>query len=133
MEERLIAFACKPTAENQSALADAMIRGTLFVEVDPSSLDPTTGEPAQGEVELWTVETPAGGNALAVYTSKTAFMSAFNDGKSHRYLGFKGDSLLGKNGDKPFALNWGIDPHVVFPAKFFRLAGSPAGAGPGQR
>lgn len=103
------------------------------MRVDPSSLDPKTGTPGADGARIAMVETIDGAQALGVYTSKKALFAAFEDGEPLYYFAYQGDSFLGVNGQRAIAVNWGIDPHVLFEPNFFKLAAPSADAVPNER
>ncbi|MBP7704762.1 MAG: SseB family protein [Caulobacter sp.] len=121
LEERLLVYSCKPTRENKVALGEALLRAKLYVHVDKEDIDRATGRFTTPTPRLLHIPLGDGQMALAIYSSKTTFTTAFNDGAEHAYAGAPAETVLPMTMGKAFTLNWGADPHIIFPAGFVRI------------
>lgn len=109
LEEKILAFACKPSDATMTDLANTLMASKLYVKVKED------GDPQTGRVAVWVVPLADGSKALAVYSSKDALARSFTSNEEHRYNAYTAKGILEMTGDSSLALNWGYDPHVVFP------------------
>ncbi|WP_396593203.1 SseB family protein [Brevundimonas sp. R86498] len=121
LESAVVAFAHSPTPATEASLGRSLLGSTVYVRVDDASVDDRTESASSRTIQVWSVTLPDGRAALAVYTSKTAFASAFRDEPRSNYIGLSGRAALELASiDQPVAINWGVDPHVYWEAGLTR-------------
>jgi hypothetical protein len=120
IERAVVAFADHPTPENEAAVGAALLQSRVYVRIDDGT---ARRFPAlkDGQVNVWTVKLPDGRRALAIYTSKARFQTAFAEEGSIPTMSLNGRrALLLAGPDQPIALNWGVSPHVQWDPVFTR-------------
>ena len=120
LERAVLSFAASPTPENEIDLGRSLLTSTVYVRVE-SALTVQPPGSASTQINVWSVTLPDGRAAIAIYTSKSAFASAFREEPRANYIGLSGSAALELAAtDQPIAINWGVDPHVVWDARLTR-------------
>lgn len=117
LERALVAFADNPTAGTQTAVASVLVTSIVYVKVEKSDLPGLAARTNEG-MSVWSVQLADGGQAIALFTSKERLAQAFAHEPEIAYAGMDGVAALEMAKDSKVALNWGLDPHMLWGPDF---------------
>jgi len=121
LERAVFSFAARPTPDAESGIGRSLLRSTVYVRLEHALIEQRPADLSSRQINVWSVTLPDGRKALAIYTSKAAFASAFRDEGHANYIGLSGRAALELAAtDQPIAINWGVDPHIVWDAALTR-------------
>ena len=117
LERALVTFADNPTPGTQTAVASALVTSVVYVKVEKSDLPGLAARTNEG-MSVWSVQLADGGQAVALFTSKERLAQAFAHEPEIAYAGMEGVAALEMARDSQVALNWGVDPHMLWGPDF---------------